>query len=64
MPVPYPINAKELAAKLRVNTRSLRALLRLHHIVPGHVKHEEYRISQDAETLIWRHPDVQMLPRR
>ncbi len=59
-----PINAQECAGKLRVNAKSLRALLRLHDIVPGRAKHEEYRISQDVETVIWHHQDVQMLPRR
>ena len=63
MPVPYPINGAELADKLRVNAKSLRALIRRHDLVPGHVKHMEYRIYQEAEKAIWRHPDVQTLPR-
>jgi hypothetical protein len=60
----YPINAVELDRQLRVNTKSLRALLRLHDPVPGHIKHSEYRIYREAEKAISRHPDVQMLPRR
>jgi hypothetical protein len=64
LPVPYPINGAELAEKLRVNAKSLRALIRLHNLVPGHLKHKEYRISQAAETLIWYHADVQALSRR
>jgi hypothetical protein len=60
----YPINATELARKLRVNAKSLRALLRLHKLVPGQLGDKEYRISQAVETAIWRHPDVQTLPRR
>ena len=65
MPAPdqYPINAEELAQKLRVNVKSLRALIRLHNLVPGHVKHREYRIYQNAESVIWRHPAVQVLRR-
>ena len=59
----YPINAQELARQLRVNAKSLRALLRLHDLVPGHVKHEEYRIFREAEKAIWRHVDVQSLRR-
>jgi DNA-binding transcriptional MerR regulator len=59
----YPINAEELARKLRVNAKSLRALIRLHDLVPGHVEHKEYRIYQEAETGIWRHLDVHGLPR-
>jgi hypothetical protein len=59
----YPINAEELARKLRVNTKSLQALLRMRHLVTGHVKDTPYRISQTNETAIWRHPDVQRLPR-
>jgi DNA-binding transcriptional MerR regulator len=59
----YPINAEELARKLRVNAKPLRALIRLHNLVPGHVKHKEYRIYQEAETAIWRHLDVHGLPR-
>ena len=54
----YPINAEELARKLRVNAKSLRALIRLHDLVPGHVKHKEYRIYQEAETAVGRHLDV------
>jgi hypothetical protein len=60
----YPINGKELARQLHVNAKSLRALIRLHDLVPGHVKNTEYRIYQEAEKEIWRHPDVQMLPRK
>ena len=60
----YPMNAEELAHQLRVNAKSLRALLRLHDLVPGHVKHDEYRIDRNIETAIWRHPDVQALPRQ
>ena len=65
MPAPdrYPINAKELSRKLRVNAKSLRALLRLHDLVPGHLKHREYRIHQKAESAIWRDLHVQRLPR-
>jgi hypothetical protein len=65
MPAPdqYPINAAELARKLRVNAKSVRALLRLHDLVPGHVKHKEYRISQNAESAVWRDLNVQRLPR-
>jgi hypothetical protein len=59
----YPMNAEELARQLRVNAKSLRALLRLHDLVLGHVKHREYRIDRDTETAIWRHPDVQALLR-
>jgi hypothetical protein len=59
----YPINAEDLARQLRVNAKSLRALLRLHDLVPGHVKHGEYRIYREAEKAIWRHRDVQALPR-
>ena len=59
----YPLNAEELAQQLRVNAKSLRALLRLHDLVPGHVTHKEYRIYREAEKAIWRHPDVQTLPR-
>jgi hypothetical protein len=59
----YPINATELARKLRVNGKSLRELLRLHNLVPGQAGDKEYRITQAAETAIWRHPDVQTLPR-
>ena len=59
----YPINATELARKLRVNAKSLRAVLRLHNLVPGQVGDKEYRITQTVETAIWRHPDVQTLPR-
>jgi hypothetical protein len=65
MPAPdrYPINAEELARRLRVNAKSLRVLLRKRDLVPGHVKHTEYRIYRDAERAIWRHPDVQGLLR-
>jgi DNA-binding transcriptional MerR regulator len=65
MPEPdrHPINAEELARQLRVSATSLRALLRQYDLVPGHVKHREYRIYREAETAIWRHPDVQTLPR-
>ena len=49
----YPINAQELARQLRVNAKSLRALLRLHDLVPGHVKHKEYRIYREAEKAIF-----------
>ncbi len=59
----YPINATELARKLRVNAKSLRTVLRLHNLVPGQVGDKEYRITQAVETAIWRHPDVQTLPR-
>jgi hypothetical protein len=59
----YPISAEALARKLRVNAGSLQALLRMRHLVPGHVKDTRYRISQAVETAIWRHPDVQRLPR-
>jgi hypothetical protein len=59
----YPINAEQLARQLRVNAKSLRAILRLHDLVPGHVKHGEYRIHREAEKAIWRHRDVQALPR-
>jgi len=59
----YPINAEELARKLRVNPKSLRALIRLHNLAPGHVKHREYRIDQNAESAIWRDLNVQRLPR-
>jgi hypothetical protein len=64
VPIAYPINAAELAGKLRVNAKSLRALLRLHNLVPGHRKHKEYRISRAAEIAIWHHADVQALARR
>jgi len=59
----YPINATELARKLRVNATSLRALLRRHNLVPGQPGDREYRITQAVETAIWRHPAVQTLPR-
>ena len=59
----YPMSAEELARQLRVNAKSLRALLRLHDLVPGHVKHTEYRIYRATEKAIWRHEDVQTLPR-
>jgi DNA-binding transcriptional MerR regulator len=59
----YPMNAEELARQLRVNAKSLRALLRLHNLVPGHVQHKEYRIYQEGERAIWRNADVQALPR-
>ena len=59
----YPINATELARKLRVNAKSLRALLRLHDLVPGQMGDREYRITQAIETAIWRHPAVQTLRR-
>jgi hypothetical protein len=66
MPAPdrYPINAEELARQLRVNATSLRALIRQHDLVRGHVKHREYRIYRETKKAIWRHPDVQTLPRR
>jgi hypothetical protein len=59
----YPMNAEELARQLRVNAKSLRVLLRLHDLVPGHVRRKEYRIDRDTGTAIWHHPDVQALPR-
>lgn len=58
------MNAEELARQLRVDAKSLRALLRLHELVPGYVKHKGYRIDRDTEKAIWRHPDVQALLRR
>jgi hypothetical protein len=64
LPVAYPVNGAELAKRLRVNAKSLRSLIRLHNLVPGHLKHKEYRIFQDAETVIWHHVDVQALSRR
>jgi hypothetical protein len=60
----YPVNAAELARQLRVNAKSLRASLRLHDLVPGHIKHSEHRIYREAEKATWRHSNVQILPRR
>jgi hypothetical protein len=65
MPAPdrYPINAEELARQLRVDVESLRVVIRQHDLVPGHVKRQEYRIDRKTKMAIWRHPDVQTLPR-
>lgn len=64
MTEPYPITAEELAAKLGVDGRSLRALIRDHDLVPGHAKNAHYRIYPDVETEIAAHQAVQGLPRR
>ena len=59
----HPMNAEQLARQLRVNPKSLRAVLRRQDLVPRHVDCKEYRIYQEAERAIWRHPDVQALLR-
>lgn len=64
-PDPYPVNGEEFAAKHHRDGRELRAMLRRHpDLVPGHLKHERYRIGREAESLITTHPEFKALPRR
>ncbi len=58
-------NAEQLARVLRVNGRSLRAILRASKLVPGHEEPDgsHYRIVREVAEQIARDPHVLALPR-
>jgi hypothetical protein len=62
-PMEEPITAAELARRMGVNGKRLRAVLRANReLTPGHALNEHYRIDRETEAAIRAHPDVQALP--
>lgn len=60
----YHPNGRQMADRLGVNPKSLRAVIRRHKLVPGHVHGTHYELSPEDCARIAAHPAVRALPRR
>jgi hypothetical protein len=58
---PELLNGRELADRLGVNAKSLRAVIRKHDLVPSHQRGEHYRLDADEQDRIAAHPAVRRL---
>jgi hypothetical protein len=51
----YPMTPRELAAKLRIDVKYLRAEIREHNLVPAHKYGAHYHLSEDDVRRIEQH---------